>query len=116
MSGKQNGLIFGVVACFVTVVVACTVAFIAAPDGDAVVTFLTMVLGFASTTVAALITLTKVQGVDKKVDYLANGGMDSKIRAGVAEVLRPHLIKPEAEALIEKDKAHREAGPPTGAG
>lgn len=103
-------LIAGVVACFVIVVIACTIAFIFAPDGDAFVVYLTMLLSFATSTVAALITLTQVQKVDQKVDYLANGGMDSKVRAGVADVLRPELVDPDAEHLLQVDRANRSAG------
>jgi hypothetical protein len=110
-SSPNTTLIVGIVACFVTVVTACTVAFIFTPEGDAVATFLTMVLGFATSTVAALVTLTKVQAVDQKVDYLANGGMDSKVRAGVAEVLKDEFVDPDAKSLIEADRAHRAAGP-----
>lgn len=104
-------LIRGIVACFVTVVTACTIAIIFAPDGDAVAMFLTMVLGFATSTVAALVTLAKVQAVDEKVDYLANGGMDSKVRAGVADVLKPELVDPDVERLLAVDRATRAAGP-----
>lgn len=109
-------LVAGIVACFVTVVTASTVAFIFAPDGDAVAMFLTMVLGFATSTIAVLVTLTKVQSVDEKVEYLANGGMDAKVRAGVAEVLRPELVDPEAEDLIAVDRVTRAAGPGNGNG
>lgn len=104
-------LVLGIVACFVTVVIACTIALIFAPDGDTIATFLTMILGFATSTVAALVTLVKVQAVDQKVDYLTNGGMDSKVRAGVAEVLKPELIDPDAQGLLIADRVTRDAGP-----
>lgn len=108
---RSSGLVAGIVACFITVVIACTVALIFAPDGDIVIPFLTMVLGFGGTTVTALITLTQVRSVDQKVDYLANGGMDSKIRAGVADVVRPDLVDPDVERLLQVDREHRAAGP-----
>lgn len=112
MSSSRT-LIAGVLGVFVTVLVACTVVFIFAPSGSDVGTFLTMVLGFATSTTATLLTLTKVQKVDQKVDYLANGGMDSKVRAGVADVLRPELVDPDVERLLEADREHRASGPST---
>lgn len=112
MMGPKQGpaLVVGIVACFVVVVCACTAAFIFAPAGKDVGLFLTGVLGFATTTVATLVTLNKVQTVDQKVDYLTNGGMDSKVRAGVADVLKPELLDPDAEPLIAADRVHRATG------
>lgn len=113
MSKSNTALIAGVVACFVAVVTACTLVFIFAPDGADVGIFLSSILGFAGSTVAALVTLAQVQKVGRSVDYLANGGMDSKVRAGVADVLRPELVDPEVEQLLQHDRHNRATGSST---
>lgn len=102
-------LVAGIVACFITVVIACTlVTLFSAAD---VATFVAPLLGFTGTTLALLAAMAKVNDVDRKVDYLANGGTDAKIRAGIADVVRPELLKDEAAPQLEADRAHREAGP-----
>lgn len=113
-------VIAGIVACFVTIAVCSTVVY--AVDSEAAADFLTPVLGFAGTTlalIAGLVAVTRKQeetarqldDVKRDVTYLANGGMDAKVRAGVADVLPDHLLDPEAAEQIEADRAYREAGP-----
>ncbi|MDQ6524332.1 hypothetical protein RB608_12005 [Nocardioides sp. LHD-245] len=110
-----NAVIAGIVACFVTVAICSTVLF--AVDAQSAGDFLTPLLGFAGTTfalVAGLATVARKQAeTDEKVTFLANGGMDSKVRAAVADLLPDHLIKqdPETQAQLEVDRDIRDAGP-----
>lgn len=66
----------------------------------------TQVLNYLKTTRVAEV----AESTDTKVTELTNGLMDAKIRAAVSEVVQPHLINPDAEGLIEADKARRENG------
>lgn len=106
-----TALIVGIVVCFVAVVGACTAIFLADPTGERATIMATTLLGSLTGTVAALAALYKVTDVDKKVEYLANGGTDAKIRAGIADVVKPDLLKDEAQDQIELDRLHRLAGP-----
>lgn len=114
MKTSSNALIAGIVVCFVVVVGACTAVYLADPGGDNVAGFITPILGFTGTTLALLATLHKIGETDKKVDYLANGGTDAKIRAGIADVVRDDLLKPGLEEQLEADYAHRDASPANG--
>lgn len=119
---SSNALVIGIAGCFVAVVTACTAIYIANPAGENITSVLTILLGSLGSTIAVLATLAKVGDVDKrvgdvdrKVDFLANGGTDAKIRAGIADVVKDEFLKDEegtAEQL-EADRAHRAAGPPT---
>lgn len=103
-------LIAGIVACFVTVVLACTIV-VLFTDKDGVAAFVTPILGFTGTTLALLAAMAKVGDVDRKVEYLANGGTDAKIRAGIADVVKEDFLKDDAAEQLEADRAHRAAGP-----
>lgn len=115
MKNTTAVLIGGIVACFVVVVVACTLVTLFS-DRD-VATFITPVLGFTGTTLALLATLARVGAVDAKVDsvtesvdYLANGGTDAKIRAGIADVVKEDFIKDDVGEQLDADRATRAAG------
>lgn len=111
-------IVVSVVVMFCFVVAAVTGLTILAPDGSDVGAITTALLGSLATAVPVLVTLVKVQSMDgkqtatdEKVDYLANGGMDAKIRAGIADVVKAELLKPDAADQLETDRAHRAAGP-----
>lgn len=121
---KNNNVLaiaLALAACFVAVVTACTVVFAIDPDAAAdFATQLLTALGTIGALIAGLAQLGRKQAdTDRKVDealagvnYLSNGGMDAKVRAGVADVLPDHLIDPQARPLIEQDRVRRDAGPP----
>lgn len=113
MTSKASGnaLVLGVVLCFTVVVAACTAIFISNPDGDNVTQLVTILLGSLGSTVAVLATLAKVSTMDQKVDYLANGGTDAKIRAGLADIIRPEFLRDDITVQIAEDRIHRAAGP-----
>lgn len=53
-----------------------------------------------------------VRAVDEKVDYLANGGTDAKMRAGIADVIPESMLKTEyVTDQLDADRAHRDATP-----
>ena len=114
-------VVVAVMFCFVVAAVVGLVVF--APDGTDVGPTVTALLGSLATVIPIVVTLVKVQSMDakqekldRKVEYLANGGTDAKNRAALADVLRPELLKddPETKAQLEADRAHREAGPDGG--
>lgn len=111
-------LVLGIVACFITVVLACTLVALFA--GDGVADFITPLLGFTGTTLALLATIAKVGDVDSKVqdmkgnvEYLANGGTDAKIRAGIADVVKDEFLKDEDHTVeqLAADRIRRDEGP-----
>ncbi len=116
-----NAVALAVTVCFVAVVAASTAVY--AIDRDAAGDFVTPLFTALGTTVALIAGLAqlgrKQADTERKVDealagvnYLSNGGMDAKVRAGVADVLPDHLIDPEAKPQIEQDRVRRAAGPP----
>ncbi|UUW92664.1 hypothetical protein [Pimelobacter simplex] len=115
-----NAVVLAIAAGFVTIVAAAAVVFVVEPD--AATEFVTPLLTFAGTTFAVIAGLASVgrkqdeqrrqlDDVSSKVEYLANGGTDAKVRAGVADVIRSELLDPKAAEQIAADRAHREAGP-----
>lgn len=104
-----------VVFCFTLATVAAI--FIAAPDGANTGSLITSLLGTLAPTIAALALLVKVNSTEAKVDRveattdrLANGLLDAKIRAGVADVLDPSLIDETAHQQLATDRHHRSKG------
>lgn len=115
-----NAVLLAIAGCFVTVVVACTVVYTV--DSQGATDFITPVLGFTGTTLALVAGLAQINrkqaeqqaqldDVKRDVGYLANGGMDAKARAAIGDVVREELLKPEAKAQLEQDRAYRDAGP-----
>lgn len=54
------------------------------------------------------------QVINTKVDYLANGGTDAKVRAGIADVVRPEFLRDDSGDQIAADRVHRDASPASG--
>jgi hypothetical protein len=108
---NNNGLIAGVVAIVASTLVCATAIYIFAPESAD----LAPLLALPASAIPALITLGKVNSVDAKVEQvdrrteeLSNGLMDAKIRAGVADVIRPEHVDPEAVEQLEADRARRD--------
>lgn len=120
-----------VVFCFT---LACVVAvFIAAPDGANTATLAASLLGTLAPTIAAVALLVQVKDVKatqtdqgerlervaSDTHALTNGLLDSKVRVGVSEVLRPDLLHPDVQETLNADRivredAHDDGGePPT---
>lgn len=110
-SSNSSGIVV-IVACvmFCFVVSAVVVIAIAVPEGGNPGSLIALLLGAFASTIPALATLAKVGGVEKRVEDLSNGLMDSKVRAGVADVVADHLIDPTVHARLVDDRARRDAG------
>lgn len=98
-------IVVGAVTCFV--VAAAVVIFVAAPEGANTGSLIALLIGIIPTTAASLAALAKVDQTGKVVDDLANGKMDAKIRAGLADLLPEHQIKPEAREQVARDRIRR---------
>jgi len=92
--------------CFVVAAVVVLVLFLP-PDRDAM-PYVALLMSTVGTTVAGILALMKLQGVDDKVTDLTNGVMDAKIRAGVADVLPDSSLDPGAADQIRDDRARRD--------
>lgn len=97
MTNKNSGdaIIYGICAVVIATIAGATAVLLWGPEG----TDVAPLVGMVAPTVAALAALAatqKVAGhvnrVDKRTEDLANGLMDSKIRAGVADVIPDHLL------------------------
>lgn len=108
-----------IVFCFtLTAVVA---VFALAPEGSNTIALVGSLLGTLAPTIAAVAVLVQVKGVQvaqaeqgaqinrvaSDTHALTNGLLDSKVRAGVSEVIRPDLIHPDAAEQITRDKVIR---------
>jgi uncharacterized protein YggE len=121
-SGGNTSAIVAVCVVFCFTLTAVVVVFAVNPDGESTLTLVGALLGTIAPTIAALAVLVQVKGVQAtqadqgaQIDKVAsdthaltNGLLDSKVRAGVSEVLRPDLIHPDARDTIQRDKAVRE--------
>lgn len=110
-------VIVGVVVIVCFTMASCVALFVAAPEGANTGSLITILLGNLAPTLAVLALLAKQQQTDQKVDTigqtthrLANGLLDAKIRAGVADVLDPAYIDETAVQQLATDRAHRDRG------
>lgn len=91
---SANAIIAGIVAVVIVAIMAATVVLVFAPGQD-----IAPLVGMVAPTVASLAGLIairqvgeRVGRVEKHAEELANGKMDAKIRAGVADVIPDHLL------------------------
>lgn len=105
-------LIIAVAVIFAVTDIAIVLVLLFTPaDRDAlsVVTPLLTSLGGVIATLFAVDR--RVGSVENKVDYMVNGGTDAKIRAGIADVVKPEFLRDDAADQLEADYEHREAAP-----
>lgn len=55
-----------------------------------------------------LANMSRTKRIGNQVDDLANGGMDAKIRAGVADTVRDEYLDPSAAPQLARDRARRD--------
>lgn len=112
MQRISANLVWAIVVLFVATLAAVVVlvALVGVDGSAALVASLAANLG---TIVAVLANFQRTGVVEQKVNQVAsdahdlvNGLLDAKVRAGVADVLQPHLIDPEADDQLERDR-HR---------
>lgn len=109
-----------IVFCFT--LAAAVAVFAIAPNGESTVVLVGSLLGTLAPTLAAVAVLVQVRGVQSvqaeqgeaisrvasDTYALTNGLLDSKVRAGVSEVIRPDLLHPEVAETIARDKVVRD--------
>lgn len=105
---SNNTLILAISLVACVAIVASVVLVAVAPDGTDPTLLLGGILGPAASLIATLVTLGRLEQTKSTVDDLANGKMDAKIRAGVADVLADHFIDPGAVEQIARDRTRRE--------
>lgn len=107
-------LVWAIVALFLGTLAAVVVlvAFVGVEGSAALVTG---ILANVGTIVAVLANFQRTGVVETKVEQVAtdthslvNGLLDAKVRAGVADVVQPHLIDPDAELQLERDRIVRD--------
>lgn len=105
---STNVIILAVMAMFVCVVGSITLMAIAVEDGARLESLVGQLLAALTPTIATVALLAKVHGVGRQVDFLANGGTDAKVRAAVADVIDPDLLRDDAHDQIAVDRAVRD--------
>lgn len=129
---STNVALIVVAIVFSVTLAAAVIVFAVAPEGSNTVTLIGALLGTLAPTIAALAVLVQVKAVavtqaqhGERIDRVAedtyaltNGLLDSKVRAGVADVMRDDLLDPAAEPLVDADKRaiaehHDENGAPS---
>ena len=103
-----------VAVVFVVTVVSVLLAFLFAPEGRDLSLVIGPLLGTLAPTIAAVALLVQVRGVQADVSQvrqdthaLTNGLLDSKVRAGVADVIRDEHLDPAASTMLTEDRAVR---------
>lgn len=99
------------IVCATVVAVAAIGAGVLVLRGGVSDTALGLFIGLIGTVVTTLVNLGRTEQIKDTVHDLANGRMDAKIRAGVADVLADHLIDPTAGAQLDVDRARRHEEP-----
>lgn len=125
MNGKSStntAALIVVAVMFVVTVMAVLLAFLLAPADRDLTIVIGPLLGLLAPTIASIALLAQVstvknvqeqQGakldkVAKDTHDLTNGLLDSKVRAGVADVIRPQHVDPDVLEQLERDYAARE--------
>lgn len=80
-----------------------------APDDADLGLLIGLLLTGGGNLLATILNVGRTEQVRATVDDLANGKMDAKIRAGVADVLPDHLVDPKVRTLVAQDRATRDA-------
>lgn len=105
---KVNQIALVCVTVIALAAIIGTVVLLSFAKGDAEILAGLIFTGSASL-IATVVNLARTEQVKGTVDDLANGKMDAKIRAGVADVLADHFIDPAAVAQIARDRTRRNA-------
>lgn len=110
-----------VAVVFCTTMLAVLLSFLFAPPGSDATVVIGPLLGTLAPTIAAVALLVqvntvkqaqaeqsvKVEKIAKDTHDLTNGLLDSKLRAGIADVAHPSFIRPDAHEQIAEDRAAR---------
>ncbi len=121
-SGPSPAAIVAVCVVFCFTLTAAVVVFALSPEGDQTVALVGSLLATLAPTLAAVAVLVQVKSVQstqaeqgERIERVAsdtyaltNGLLDSKVRAGVAEVIRDDLLDPEHAQTVATDKRVRD--------
>lgn len=121
-ASSTNVAVVAVCVVFCFTLTAVVVVFALAPEGANTTALVGSLLGTIAPTLAAVAVLVQVKGVQvaqaeqgaqisrvaSDTHALTNGLLDSKVRAGVSEVIRPDLLHPDAAEQITRDKVIRD--------
>jgi len=99
------------IVCATIVAVAAITGAVLILRGGVSDTALGIFVGLLVSLITTLVNLGRTEQIKETVHDLANGRMDAKIRAGVADVLANHLIDPTAGAQLDVDRARRHEEP-----
>lgn len=106
---KTSNVAIIATATVASIALLAVVALVAAAPKDSDVGLLIGVLiTGAGGMITSILTLGRTQQIQGTVDDLANGRMDSKIRAAVADILPDHALDPTARDLVERDREVRD--------
>jgi len=110
MNNIMRTIVWAIVVLFVVCIAAVVLLRLFA-EGEATAT-ITAILATLPATVAVVAALVRVEQMNTSVNKvendthrLVNGLMDSKIRAGVADVLPDDLVDPSAREQLENDRS-----------
>lgn len=111
-------IVWAIVALFMTTMAAVTAMVLFVPDPSTSATLVATILPQLAATAAVLVNLRATASVNDKVrkvardtDALTNGLLDSKVRAGVAEVVHDDALDPDyTEGQLMADQLRRERG------
>lgn len=106
-----TALIWAIAAMFIAVVGAVCVIAVAVPDSQNPAGLIGLLLGAFATLVVNIGVLFQLSQVKRNVDYLANGGTDSKVRAAIADVVDDQFLRDDAEPQLTEDRLHRDHAP-----
>lgn len=106
-----TALILAIAAMFIAVTAAVTIIAVAVPESQNPAGLVGLLLGAFATLVVNVGVLFQLGQVKRNVDYLANGGTDSKIRAAIADVVDARYIRDDAQPQLTEDRLHRDHAP-----
>lgn len=107
-----NVLVVTIAGMFICVIAAATLLSVAVEDGARVESLIVIMLASLTTTIAAVAGLYVSVGTKRQVDFLANGGTDSKIRAGIADMVHPEFLRDDVSDQLAVDRAVRDRQTP----
>lgn len=107
MKTVNLAIVAGTILVTVTILGMVTLV-VFAPEGVDIGLLVGLLFSNVVTLLSVIVGLVRTEQVKGTVDDLANGKMDAKIRANVADVLPDHLVDPKARPQIERDRATRD--------
>lgn len=102
-----NVVVIAIALMFICVVGAATTMVMAVEDGARVESLIVIMLGALGTIVTAVAGLYVSIATKRQVDFLANGGTDAKVRAGIADMIDGRYLRDDVHEQLALDRAVR---------